>query len=125
VSGACRTGLGEGTTGIDYLAGVLMVALGVVGYLLLRHSALTLPVVAGCLTLVIALLGDVADTEEDGSAHTILLYAGIEETVPDASDVVDDIWTAMAVGLLCCVGLTALQALTQYAGYARCSSSSA
>ena len=31
---------------------------------------------------------------------------------------VDDIWIAMAVGLLACLGLAALHARTQYAGYA-------
>lgn len=73
--------LGEDTTAIDYLAGLLMLVLGVGGYLLLRHSALTLPMVAGALTLVTALLGDVVDTDPDGGDSTVLLvglvFAGV------------------------------------------------
>lgn len=86
-TGALILRLGATTTAIDYLAGVLMVVLGAAGYLLLRHSALTLPVVAGVLTLVVALLGDLVDPGGT-SAHSTLLVglavAGVGVTVAGA-----------------------------------------
>ncbi|MDQ3627267.1 MAG: hypothetical protein M3419_00280 [Actinomycetota bacterium] len=166
-TGALILRLGEDTTAIDYLAGVLMVALGGVAYLLLRHSALTLPVVAGVLTLVAALLGDLVDTEPGGGDQPVLIvglvlagagvaiagagwrlssrnvtamiggaiaiasmlgtiyslalflvFAGVGDPTRRVPGVSDDIWIAMAVGLLVCAGLAGLHARTQFCGYA-------
>lgn len=159
--------LGEDTAGTDYAAGVLMIVLGCLGYLVLRHSALTLPVIAGLLTLVMAVLLDVVDADPQPGDGTVLMIglalAGVGVVVAVGgwflpsrnvtamiggaiavlsmlgtiyflalflqlsgigggprrlAGVSDDIWTAMAVGLLACVGLASLHAATQYAGYA-------